>query len=429
MDPELRALLRRLLLPVYLPTVLYTGGAAAIVPVVPLVGLRLGMSVPQVALLGTLAGVLAVIGPIPTGRLVHRIGERAALMVGAMVAIASIIGCLIASTPTTGAWRLWLFVAAILVMSVGDLTWDLGRQTYLADEVPAHLRARAMTLFGGMMRIGRIIGPLIGAAVIALFGAPAVFVVHLVGATIGLVLVTRFVTPHLGQATDPRSASPKPPTRRDAIRPILLVGIAALILTAARTNRDLLLPLLGHWYGYHDSLISLVFAVSSAAELVLVLPAGSVMDRYGRAAVLVPCLALMGIGFAITPIAATVGGFFLFGALLALGNGLGAGINKTLSADVTPAVGRARWMGVWNSVSGAGGLVGPAIVSIVAVGSTVVVASIATGALTLVGAAWAAWWLPRLVPRTRPSTRARLQVAASSAAGTARARRTRRQRR
>jgi MFS family permease len=405
MDPELRALLRRLLLPVYLPTVLYTGGAAAILPVVPLVGLRLGMSVPQVALLGTMAGVLAVIGPIPTGRLVHRIGERAALMLGAIVAIASIIGCLIASTPTTGSWRLWLFAVAILVMSVGDLTWDLGRQTYLADEVPAHLRARAMTLFGGMMRIGRIIGPLIGAAVIALFGAPAAFVVHLVGATIGLVLVTRFVTPHLGQATDPRSASPKPPTRRDAIRPILLVGIAALILTAARTNRDLLLPLLGHWYGYHDSLISLVFAVSSAAELVLVLPAGSVMDRYGRAAVLVPCLALMGIGFAITPIAATVGGFFLFGALLALGNGLGAGINKTLSADVTPAVGRARWMGVWNSVSGAGGLVGPAIVSIVAVGSTVVVASIATGALTLVGAAWAAWWLPRLVPRTRPSTR------------------------
>lgn len=400
MDPELRALLRRLLLPVYLPTVLYTGGAAAIVPVVPLVGLRLGMSVPQVALLGTLAGVLAVIGPIPTGRLVHRIGERAALMVGAMVAIASIIGCLIASTPTTGAWRLWLFAAAILVMSVGDLTWDLGRQTYLADEVPAHLRARAMTLFGGMMRIGRIIGPLIGAAVIALFGAPAAFVVHLVGATIGLVLVTRFVTPHALSdiSTGPGGLTPAP-TRRDALRPILLVGAAALVLTAARTNRDLLLPLLGHYYGYHDSLVSLVFAVSSAAELVLVLPAGTLMDRYGRAAVLVPCLGLMGVGFALTPMAGTVGGFFLFGGLLAPGNGLGAGINKTLSADVTPAVGRARWMGLWNSVAGAGGLVGPAMVTVIAAVSTVVTASIATGALALVGAGWAAWWLPRLVPR------------------------------
>ena len=412
MDPELRALLRRLLLPVYLPTVLYTSGAAAIVPVVPLVGLRLGMSVPQVALLGTLAGVLAVIGPLPLGRVVHRIGERAALIVGALVAIASVIACLIASVPTSGTWRIWLFVVAILVMSSGDLIWDLGRQTYLADEVPAHLRARAMTLFGGMMRVGRIVGPLLGAAVIVLFGAPAAFVVHLVAACLSLLLVTRFVAPHQLSPAVSRSLSPTPPTRREAIRPILLVGTAALVLTAARTNRDLLLPLLGHYYGYHDSLISLVFAVSSAAELVLVLPAGTLMDRYGRAAVLVPCLALMGIGFAITPIAGTVGGFFLFGGLLALGNGLGAGINKTLSADVTPAVGRARWMGLWNSVSGAGGLVGPAMVSVIAVGSTVVVASVATGALTLVGAAWAAWWLPRLVPRTR-----RVPPGASSGSG------------
>jgi len=401
MDPELRALLRRLLMPVYLPTMLYAGGAAAIVPVVPLVGLRLGMNVPQVALLGTLAGVLTVIGPIPTGRLVHRIGERAALIVGGLVAIVSIVACLVAATGVTGTWRLWLFAAAILVMSVGDLTWDLGRQTYLADEVPAHLRARAMTLFGGMMRVGRIVGPLLGAAVIALFGAPAAFVVHLVAACLSLILVTRFVTPHLVVPSQNPADSPAPATRRGAITPILLVGTAALILTAARTNRDLLLPLLGHYYGYHDSLISLVFAVSSAAELVLVLPAGTVMDRYGRAAVLVPCLALMGIAFTITPIAGTVGGFFLFSGLLALGNGLGAGINKTLSADVTPAVGRARWMGLWNSVSGAGGLVGPGIVSLVAVGSTVVVASVATGALTLVGAVWAAFWLPRLVPRTR----------------------------
>ncbi len=404
MDPELRALLRRLLLPVYLPTMLYAGGAAAIIPVIPLVGLRLGMSVPQVALLGTLAGVLTVIGPIPTGRLVHRVGERSALILGGLVAIVSIIACLVASMATTGTWRLLLFAAAILVMSVGDLTWDLGRQTYLADEVPAQLRARAMSLFGGMMRVGRIIGPLLGAGVIALFGAPAAFVIHLVAACLSLVLVTRYVTPHQLVAGGKGPAdSPAPLTRRETVTPILLVGSAALILTAARTNRDLLLPLIGHYYGYHESLVSLVFAVASAAELVLVLPAGTVMDRYGRAAVLVPCLAVMGIAFAITPIAGTVGGFFLFGGLLALGNGLGAGINKTLSADVTPAVGRARWMGLWNSVSGAGSLVGPGMVSVISTVSTVVTASVATGVLGLVGAGWAAWWLPRLVPRTRRS--------------------------
>ena len=139
-EVELSALLRRLALPVYVPTVLYSGGAAAIVPVVPLVGLRLGMTVPQVATLGTLAGVLAVIGPLPTGRIVHSLGERAALIVGALVAIASIVGCLVAVTATSGTWRPGCSPRH-LVMAVGDLTWT--RTPDLpADEVPPHLRAR-----------------------------------------------------------------------------------------------------------------------------------------------------------------------------------------------------------------------------------------------------------------------------------------------
>lgn len=396
---ELRPLLRRLALPVYLPTVLYSGGAAAIVPVVPLVGLRLGMTVPQVALLGTLAGVLAVVGPLPTGRVVQALGERAALIVGALVSIVSIIACLVAATAPGGVWRLWLFAAAILVMSLGDLTWDLGRQTYLAEEIPAHLRARAMTLFGGMMRVGRIVGPLLGAGAIAAFGAPAAFVVHLVAAVTALVLVTLFVTPHAAFAPDGGHVSDAPQRRRDVLRPILLVGTSVLILAAARTNRDLLLPLLGHWYGYSDSLVSVVFAVSSGVELVLVLPAGSLMDRYGRAAVLVPCLAMMGVAFLATPLAASAPGFFAVASLLALGNGLGAGINKTLSADVTPSRGRATWMGVWKSFVGAGGFAGPAIIAAATSVASVVAAGVATGALALVGAAWAAVWLPRFVPR------------------------------
>ncbi len=60
---------------------------------------------------------------------------------------------------------------SILLMSLGDLTWDLGRQTYIADEMPVHLRARAMSLFGGTMRVGRILGPLLGAGLIAVGGA------------------------------------------------------------------------------------------------------------------------------------------------------------------------------------------------------------------------------------------------------------------
>lgn len=399
---ELPALLRRLVLPVYLPAALYATGAAAIVPVVPLVGLDLGLSVPQVALLGTVAGLITVVGPLPTGQLVVRIGERGAMILGGLVSVAAVVGCLFAAwSDGNGPAPVWapaLFCAAILLMSLGDLTWDLGRQTYIADEVPVHLRARAMTLFGGTMRVGRILGPLLGAGLIAVSGAAAAFIVHLLAALAGLVLITIFVPPRLTVTIDPYAPEQEDlPTRGAVLRPLLLVGVAVLVLTLVRTNRDLLLPLLGHEFGHPGAVISLVFAVSAVVELAFIVPAGTLMDRFGRAAVLVPCLALMGVGCLLAPIAATVPGFIAISLIFAVGNGLGAGINKTLSADMTPSRNRAGWLGLWNSFTNAGALIGPALVAVTGA-ATVVTASFATGWLSLAGAGWAAWWLPRFLP-------------------------------
>ena len=59
-------------------------------------------------------------------------------------------------------------------------------------------------------------------------------------------------------------------------------------------------------------------------------------------------------------------GFVVVSLVFAVGNGLGAGINKTLSADMTPTRNRAGWLGLWNSLTDAGALVGPALVAVAA---------------------------------------------------------------
>lgn len=401
-DAELRTLLRRLTLPIYLPAALYASGSAAIVPVLPLVGLRLGLSVPQVALLVAVAGFVAVLGSLPVGRLVTRIGERAALTAGGIVAGVSVLACLVAVQAGSSGSGIWaaVFCAAILLMTLGDLTWDLGRQTYIADEVPLAYRARAMTLFGGVMRVGRIVGPLLGAGVIALFGMGSAFVVHLVAVVVSVVLITLFVPPAAARHRVPETAGPSAvPTRGDVLRPLLLVGVAPLILSAVRTNRDLLLPLLGNQFGHPESLIALVFAGTAVIELVFILPAGMLMDRFGRAVVLVPCLVISGVSYLLAPLAASVAGLWLVWSVFAVGNGLGAGIVKTLSADLTPSTNRASWLGVYNSYVGTGSLIGPGLVTIATAAAGVVTASVLTGGLSLVGAAWAVWWVPRLIPR------------------------------
>lgn len=401
---ELGRLLRRLGPSIYLPSTVYSIGTAAVVPVVPLLGLQLGLSVTQVALVTTLAGVLTVVGPIPTGRLMSRIGERNGLIVGGLVAVLALAACLVAAGRAAHppAWAAPLFVAGILVLALADLTWDLGRQTYLADQIPAHLRARAMTLFGGSLRVGRVLGPLVGAVLLGVAGPSSVFVVHLVAALVCIVAVLLFIAPGTAAATGAVTEAIPPADRRGPVlRRILLVGLAVMVLAAGRTNRDLLLPLLGHEFGHSAQLVSLVFAVTSAVELALIWPAGALMERYGRLAVLAPCMIGMGLAFLGSPLAVTVGGFFAVGTLLAVANGLGAGINKTLSADLTPARNRASWMGLWNSLVGAGQLVGPGLISITTAVASVAAAGVATGVLSLVGAGWAILWLPRFVPRPR----------------------------
>lgn len=405
-DEQLGVLVRRLMLPIYVPAALYASGAAAIIPVIPLVGLGLGLDVTQVALLVTLAGLIAVLGPLPVGQAAARIGERTTLLLGGLVSITAVTGCLVAALAGTDgpvpAWAPPLFCAGILVMTLGDLTWDLGRQTYLADEIPLRFRARAMTLFGGTMRVGRIIGPLIGAGVITAWGVASAFAVHLVAAVAALALMLRFIPPRVPAPHPVDGAKPIPaPRRRDLLRPLLLVGAAVLVLTVARANRDLLLPLIGQQFGHSEAVISLTFAIAAVVELAFILPAGSLMDRFGRAAVLVPCLALMGVGFWMAPLAASVAGFVGTSLVFAVGNGLGAGINKTLSADMTPLRNRAGWLGLWNSYTGAGGLLGPAIVAATGGAAGVITASIVTGWVTAAGAAWALVWLPRLTPGRR----------------------------
>ena len=414
---ELSALLCRLVLPIYLPTMVYMAGSSAIIPVVPLVGLRLGLDVTQVALVATIAGVLAVVGPIPTGRVMSLIGERNGLMVGGAVACVALVGCLVAigtlatRTPAqepNGATA--LFVGSIWLLALGDLTWDLGRQTYLAEQVPHHLRARAMTLFGGTMRIGRLVGPLLGALTLTFAGVGSVFVIHLVATLLCIVGVLLFITPAVGGKTHGYATAQAPAlmssrTRRQILRPMLLVGVSVLILMAGRTNRDLLLPLLSSEFHHSAQLLSIVFAVTAAVEIALVVPAGIIMDRFGRLAVLLPCLVGMGVAFLLAPLAVSVGGLFTIGIVLSLGNGLGSGINKTLSADLTPSRNRASWLGVWNSLAGAGTLVGPGLITVTTAAFTVVAASMATGVLSLVGAAWALVWLPKFVPSPRQRRR------------------------
>lgn len=96
--------------------------------------------------------------------------------------------------------------------------------------------------------------------------------------------------------------------------------------------------------------------------------------------------------------------------VMAVGNGLGAGVNMTIGADLSPQVGRARFLGIWAIFSNVGVLGGPGMVAAILVVSTSQVAILAVGGLALAGAAWMSVWakaigLPRGWRATEPAAR------------------------
>ena len=102
------------------------------------------------------------------------------------------------------------------------------------------------------------------------------------------------------------------------------------------------------------------------------------MDRFGRRAVAVPCLTLLGAGFLAISLTREPTAFAAAAVLLGIGNGFGAGIVMTLGIDVSPVHGRTRYLSWWNTMLGAGRLSAPLLVTAITLLAPVAVAGAAT---------------------------------------------------
>lgn len=421
-DPRTPAQVIRSLTPsVYAPSLLEFMGLAALMPVVPLLARDLGFSIPQAAALSMIFGLASFLGPIPAGRLISRIGARRALVItGVVLVVANLAAYLMLSPALGGGGDLThrlLLIGVLLVMAASTQVWQFGRQFYLGSALPPSMRARGMTLFGGVIRLGEVIGPLLGAVVMAVGSMTWVFLLFAVTAAAGTVMIALFLPPgEAGPApSHDRHSERRPRSQarsrldRAVLRRMIAVGLGISPIMMARVNRPVIVPLLGDSLGLDPVWISIVFGVSAALEILLVLPAGSLMDRFGRAAVAVPCALLMGAGFLLLAVLGiTLQGqgaglalvaLLVPSLLIGLGNGLGSGLVMTLGIDVSPVYDRATYLAWWNTMLGAGRLAAPLIVTGVTLVAPVAIAGAATGAICVAGGLW----LTRILPRVTPS--------------------------
>ncbi|QKE82567.1 MFS transporter [Arthrobacter sp. NEB 688] len=387
--------LRRIAVPAFGPTALWSVGIGAVLPVIALSARDLGASVSVAALFVGLGTVSELVSAVPAGVVVDRLGERRALVLAGLADAAASLLALLAPS---------LAVLALAVVLTGPTgaVFLLARQSFLTAAAPVHLRARAMSTLGGVARIGLFVGPFVGAPLVAVFSPQAAFGVAVAGGLAAAALA--WASPDLGAHARPAgadAAAERVPVREVARRHravLLTVGVGVLAIGLARSSRVVVVPLWAEHVGLTAAQTSLLFGVAGLVEVLLFYPAGSLMDRRGRIWVALPVTVLLGIGLLVLPLTSTLVGVGAVAVVMAVGNGLGSGIVMTLGADAAPEQGRAPFLGLWRLLSLVGHNGASIVVGALAAVASIGAASVTVGVLTVAGGAWLLRWLPRYEP-------------------------------
>jgi MFS family permease len=380
--------LRSVTASVFLPATVYEIGNGAVIPVIALTAIDLGGSTGTAGFMMVLLGVGQVIGDVPASSVADLLGDRRAMVLAASLSIVAMLTCFWArSLPLLG--------AALVLMGACNATFYLARQSYLTEVVPVVLRARAMSTLGGAHRIGLFVGPFVGAAVIGLGGLRSAYLVAVgsaVAVGVMLVLIPDVEVP--AHAAVVRGGVSTRQVLASHRRLFATLGLAVVGVGAVRAARQTVLPLWAEHLALGAQTTSLVFGVAGAVEMVLFYPGGRVMDRYGRLAVAVPSMVIMGLSMMALPLTRGVAGVTAVAVVLGIGNGIGSGIMMTLGADAAPAEGRIRFFGIWRVLADSGNAAGPVVVSILATVATLAAGIVSVGAIGLLTALAMARWVP-----------------------------------
>ncbi|BCJ40018.1 MFS transporter [Actinoplanes ianthinogenes] len=380
--------LRQLGPTVYLPSAVYSTGFGAVAPVVVLSATGLGASPAVAALVAGLVGVGQIGGGLPAGVLVDRFGEQRTMLAAAGLGLPALIACMLVRDVR-------LLAVAVFLLGITGAAWGLARHAYLTEAVRPELRARAMSTLGGVGRVGTFAGPFLGAPVVHVLGVSGAYLVAAVAVAVAATLVALLPpVPH----DRPHASTPGHPglwsVLRENARTLRTLGSAILLVGALRAARQTILPLWGVGLGLSPATIGIIYGISGGVDMLLFYPAGRLMDRHGRKWAAVPAMALLGLAHALLPLAGGAAGLTVIGLIMGVGNGLSAGLVMTIGADVSPAAGRARFLGAWRMCSDLGNGGGPLLI-----GAVTAAASLTAAAVTVAGAgALAAVLLGRWVP-------------------------------
>lgn len=359
------ALLRNpLLMPVYVPTLIIAFGRGMLVPILPLYATSFDATYGLVGLVLASQGIGMIIGDIPAGMLLSRLGQRRSMLLGvAMLAVMALA--------MSWARSLTELILYGLAAGIGTALWNVSRHAYLTNAAPVHRRGRAIAIFGGVNRAGSFIGPAVGGLIGGALGLRFAFVVY------AAVTAIAFVLPLIYAEENYKSENHHGGVGSHSLHFLRLLrehawtfstaGTGQLLAQMIRAGRNIVIPLYAQdILGLGVEAIGFIVSISSFIDMIMFYPAGIVMDRVGRKWAYVPCFAIQAVGMALIPFTWSFATLVAATSLIGFGNGLGSGTMMTLGADLAPSDSMGEFLGLWRLIGDGGQSGGPVVVGAVA---------------------------------------------------------------
>lgn len=369
---------RKLVLPVYLPSFLFSTAEFGIIPSIPVTAILLGADLATAGFITGLMMIGRLVADLPAAKLVDWLGEQRAMVLASLSAAIGILASLFAT-------NLFMLGSGVFLVGAAAAVFGLARLAWMTEHVPVEIRARALSILGGMFRAGSFAGPAIGALVILNFSVQAVYYLPLV--LCSLATITLLIA-----KSEPdliKSASSLKQTLAVAKREgkkLATLGVASSILSALRGTRMVGLPLLAVALEIPAEQASLYIGFAGALDFAMFYLSGQIMDRFGRAFAAVPTLVGLGITHLMVGIATDSSTFLLLALLMSVANGVGSGVIMVLGADLAPKDKRNEFLASYRLLVDFGDAAAPPVLSALIIPFGLTAAMAGFGILGFIGA-------------------------------------------
>jgi len=370
----------RLLVPVYVPSLLMAVSQEALTILLPLYVLELGATPAFAALIVGLRGIGILLFDVPAGMLVARFGDKPVLLGGLALILMGLLTLGVTANP-------WALGVAAMALGSGHAAWMLGRQSYLADICAPHELGRAIAAMAGLQRGGALLGPVAGGALAGLVGYPITFIAGAASAVAAAAIVLLFARAVESQeAHADLSVGATLRVLQTHGRVLATAGVSALVLQLMRATRQLLVPLFGQAVGLDVSSIGLAYSLGTVVDIAMFYPSGVLADVHGRKWSAVPSMALYCAGFALLPLASGFYSLVAAAVLLGFANGIGTGVVMIIGADLARASGRqGQFLGLWRLIGDLGISLAPLLAGVLVDAASLAAASVAVAGIGLAG--------------------------------------------